>query len=65
MAMYKKANINKYSRFLIYLIIKHPVMASVVVILLLLFSIWFLKIMFRFVRKIFSFQNRKSLLEGG
>jgi hypothetical protein len=37
-----------------YLIIKHPVIATILVILFILFSIWFLKTMFRFIKKIFS-----------
>ncbi|MCK5260021.1 MAG: DUF4126 domain-containing protein [Candidatus Omnitrophica bacterium] len=36
----------------LYLIIKHPVIASVLVILFILFSIWFLKKMFRFLKKV-------------
>jgi len=36
------------------LIAQHPVIATLVVIAFLLFSIWFLKTMFRFVKKIFS-----------
>ena len=35
-----------------YLIIKHPVIASVLVILFIIFSIWFLKKMFRFLKKV-------------
>jgi len=37
---------------IIYLIIKHPVIAAVLVVLFILFSIWFLKKMFRFLKKI-------------
>lgn len=37
-----------------YLIIKHPIIATIVVILFILFSIWFLKKMFRFLKKVFS-----------
>jgi len=44
----------------IYLIIKHPVVASILVILFILFSIWFLKKMFRFLKKVFSKGNIKS-----
>ena len=39
---------------IIYLIIRHPVIATIAVILFILFSIWFLKKMFRFVRAIFT-----------
>ena len=38
----------------IYLIIKHPVVASILVVLFIIFSIWFLKKMYRFLKKIFS-----------
>ncbi len=37
-----------------YLIINHPVIATVLVILFIIFSIWFLKKMFRFLKKLFS-----------
>lgn len=39
---------------IMYLIIKHPVIATVLVVLFLLFSIWFLKKMFHLIKKIFS-----------
>jgi len=39
---------------ILYLVIKHPVMASIVVILFILVSIWFLKKMFRFLKRIFN-----------
>lgn len=39
---------------ILYLIIKHPVVATILVILFILFSIWFLKKMFRFLKKIFG-----------
>jgi len=35
-----------------YLIINHPVVATVLVVLFILFSIWFLKKMFRFLKKV-------------
>ncbi len=38
----------------LYLIINHPVIASVLVILFIIFSFWFLKKMFRFIKKIFK-----------
>ena len=38
---------------LIYLVIAHPVIASLAVVAFVIFSIWFLKKMFRFVRSIF------------
>ncbi len=38
----------------IYLIIKHPIIAAICVILFIAFSIWFLRMMFRFIKKIFT-----------
>lgn len=38
----------------LYLIIKHPVVATILVILFILFSFWFLKKMFRFLKKVFG-----------
>jgi len=38
----------------IWLVVNHPIMASIAVILFILFSIWFLKVMFKFVKKVFS-----------
>ena len=40
---------------ILYLIVTHPIIASILVVLFILFSIWFLKVMFRFLRKVFSF----------
>jgi hypothetical protein len=40
---------------ILYLIIKHPVIATIFVILFILFSVWFLKKMFRFIRGVFRF----------
>ena len=42
----------------IYLIINHPVVVSLLVILFIIFSIWFLKKMFRFLKKVFSRSDR-------
>jgi hypothetical protein len=39
----------------LYLIIRHPIIAGISVILFILFSIWFLKVMFKFVKKAFKF----------
>jgi len=36
----------------LYLIIKHPIIAATLVVLFIIFSFWFLKKMFRFVRKV-------------
>lgn len=38
----------------LYLIIRHPVIAGILVILFILFSIWFLKTMFRFLKRVFG-----------
>jgi len=38
----------------LYMIIKHPVVVSILVILFVIFSIWFLKKMFRFIKRIFK-----------
>jgi len=40
---------------ILYLIVTHPIIASILVVLFILFSIWFLKVMFRFLRKVFRF----------
>jgi len=37
----------------LFLIIKHPIIAAVIVICFVIFSIWFLKRMFRFLKKVF------------
>ena len=39
---------------IIFLIIQHPIIASIAVILFILFSIWFLKVMFKFLKKVFT-----------
>lgn len=44
----------------LYLIIKHPVIASILVILFIIFSIWFLRKMFRFVKKVLHFIFREK-----
>ncbi len=38
----------------LWLIINHPILAGIFVVLFILFSIWFLKVMFKFVKKIFK-----------
>jgi hypothetical protein len=38
----------------IFLIVQHPIIATIAVILFILFSIWFLKTMFRFLKKVFT-----------
>ncbi|MFC1548729.1 DUF4126 domain-containing protein [Candidatus Omnitrophota bacterium] len=39
----------------LWLIMTHPVIAGVLVISFIVFSVWFLKVMFRFLRKVFDF----------
>lgn len=39
----------------LWLVVNHPVIATLCVIGFIIFSIWFLKMMFRFLRKVFSF----------
>ncbi len=39
----------------LWLIAKHPVIAAVIVISFIVFSIWFLRVMFRFLKKVFKF----------
>ncbi|MFH1360944.1 MAG: DUF4126 domain-containing protein [Candidatus Omnitrophota bacterium] len=45
---------------IIYLIIKHPVIATILVIIFIIFSIWFLKTMFRFLRRVLSFSSQNK-----
>lgn len=44
-----------------YLVIKHPVVVSILVILFILFSIWFLKKMFSFLKKVFRKEKVQPL----
>jgi uncharacterized protein DUF4126 len=46
----------------LFLIFNHPIIASILVILFILFSIWFLKKMFRFVKRIFSSEKRRAVV---
>lgn len=39
----------------LYLIVKHPIITAIVVILFIIFSIWFLIKMFKFLKKVLSF----------
>jgi hypothetical protein len=48
----------------LWLIINHPIIASILVILFIIFSIWFLKMMFRFVKKVFRFLGGSREKEG-
>ncbi len=47
------------------LIFNHPIIASIVVILFILFSIWFLKKMFRFLKRVFSTSKRPAAYISG
>jgi len=44
----------------LYLVAKHPIIAGISVIAFIIFSVWFLKIMFRFVKKVFKFLSGNS-----
>ncbi len=48
---------------ILYLIINHPIIVAVLTILFIAFSIWFLKKMFKYVKKAFSFSGRRKLKE--
>ena len=45
---------------MLYLVIKHPAIATVCVICFIIFSIWFLKVMLKFVNKAFKFLTGKK-----
>ena len=45
---------------ILYLIAKHPVIAFVAVTIFILFSVWFLKKMFRFLKKVFSASGHRK-----
>ena len=47
----------------LYLIINHPIVIAILVTLFIVFSIWFLKKMFKFMKKVFSFSGRRKLKE--
>ena len=44
----------------LYLVAKHPIIAGISVIAFIIFSVWFLKVMFRFVKKVFKFLSGNS-----
>ena len=48
----------------IYLIINHLVVATILVILFIIFSVWFLKKMFRFLKKIFKGKDAEQVASG-
>jgi hypothetical protein len=39
----------------LWLVFTHPVIASILILSFIVFSVWFLKVMFRFVKKVFRF----------
>ena len=45
---------------MLFLVLKHPVIAGIIVLCFVIFSLWFLTMMFRFVRKIFNFAFSKK-----
>ena len=49
----------------LWLIVKHPIIAGILVIAFIVFSIWFLKVMFRFLKKVFRFFGGKKEVEQG
>jgi len=49
----------------LYLVAKHPIIAGISVIAFIIFSVWFLKIMFKFVKKVFKFLSGNNKEEAG
>ena len=47
----------------LYLIVKHPVIVSLLVILFIVFSVWFLKKMFRFLKRVFKGKSAQPAAE--
>jgi hypothetical protein len=47
----------------LYLIIKHPVIVTLLVILFIVFSVWFLKKMFRFLKRVFKGKSASPAAE--
>ncbi|MFC1510405.1 DUF4126 domain-containing protein [Candidatus Omnitrophota bacterium] len=39
---------------ILFLIMRHPIIATVIVVIFIFISIWFLKVMFKFLKKVFS-----------
>ena len=48
---------------MLFLIMEHPVIATILVLVFILLSLWFLKKMFRFMKAIFRPSNRRMQLE--
>ena len=44
----------------LWMIVNHPIITGILVVLFIVFSIWFLKMMSRFVKKIFGFGKKRS-----
>ena len=49
----------------LYLIICHPVVATVLVTIFIIISIWFLKKMFKYLKKVFDFSGREKFKKTG
>ncbi len=50
---------------MLYLILKHPIIAGLIVVAFVIFAVWFLRKMFGLVKKIFSFSlHRESAVSG-
>jgi hypothetical protein len=49
----------------LFLIIKYPIIAAILVILFIIFSVWFLGKMFRFLKKVFRFFGNKATRQEG
>lgn len=47
----------------LYLAVQHPVILCILVVVFIVFSIWFLRVMWRFVKKIFSTENSKKVVK--
>jgi hypothetical protein len=48
------------SAFVLYMIVKHPVIASIIIIVLIALTVWLLIILFKFVKKIFGWLFRSK-----
>lgn len=48
----------------LYLVAQHPIIASILVILFIVFSVWFLKKMFRFLKSLFSSKEKPKQEKG-
>ncbi len=49
----------------LYLIICHPVVATVLVVIFIIIAFWFLKKMFKFLKKVFDFSGREKFKKAG